>query len=42
MPGKKKGTKKGTRGGAPGTDYTGKNKYDKDWPPPVNVKLPKV
>ncbi len=42
MPGGKKGTKKGTKGGSPGTDYTGKNKYDKDWPPPVNVKLPKV
>ena len=39
---KKKGTKKGTKGGSPGDNYTGKDKYDKDWPPPVNINLPKA
>ncbi len=39
---KKKKPKTTIKGGSPGDDYTGKNKYDKDWPPPVNVKLPKV
>ena len=44
MPGKKKkGVKPiNPKGGSPYDDYTDKNRYDKDWPPPVNVKLPKV
>tara|TARA_R100000008_G_C3546021_1_gene147595 strand:+ start:691 stop:807 length:117 start_codon:yes stop_codon:yes gene_type:complete len=32
--------KKGPKGGNKGEDFTGKNKYDKDWPPkpkPVNA-----
>ena len=39
MPRKKKGTKKGMKGGSTGTVYSGDNKYDKDWPPPVNVPV---
>ena len=30
------------KGGAPGDDYTGKKKYDKDWPPkPKPIKQAK-
>ena len=31
---------KGTKGGSPGDDYTGKNKYDKDWPKKPTPKPP--
>ena len=39
---KKNNKKIKPKGGSTGDDYTGKNKYDKDWPPPVNVQLPKA
>ncbi len=38
----KKNNKNKPKGGNKGEDFTGKNKYDKDWPPPVNVQLPKA
>ena len=38
----KKDKKIKPKGGNKGEDFTGKNKYDRDWPPPVNQQLPKV